>query len=305
MAKTIRLEAPIVIIIYNRFYYSTVLYEKLLELKPSRLYIVADGPKNDSDKLLCLKTRKIFDAISWDCNITRIYAETNLGCGPRVYSGLNEVFQSEDRAIVLEDDCIPANSFIAFCNEVLEKFKNDNRFMHISGSNFTPERSNDEFSCIYSKYGHIWGWATWKRAWDLFDYNMPEWPLIKEKKVLEYFFNSRKEFNFFSRHFNTYYNDPSKPWGYRWMYCRLINNGLSVIPKENLITNIGADGTYNSAGINNKALYKNVSSDFCIKKYPPYVMCNNWFDNYHFTKHIYYSKNYNLKNVFIRLLKHI
>ena len=303
MPTTTSTEAPVAIIIYNRADYSAALYEKLQELKPSRLYIIADGPKNQTDYSLCQKTRSVFDTIGWDCHVTRIFSETNLGCGARVFSGLNEVFRAEDRAIILEDDCIPSQPFFSFCNEVLEKFKDDSRFMHISGSNFTPERSNDEFSCVYSKYGHIWGWATWKRAWSLFDYQMSDWPVIREKEVLKYFFHSRKEYNFFLRHFDTYFHDPSKPWGYRWMYARLINNGISVIPKKNLITNIGADGTYNTSGINNKSLFKQGSSDFAVEQYPPYSVYNNWFDDYHFEKHIYYRKNYRLKSRLNKLLK--
>jgi len=234
-------KTPILFIIFNRLDTTIRVFNEIKKIKPSKLYIVSDGPRLDKigEKEKCGETRKIIDLIDWDCQVFKNYSDINLGCKKRVSSGIDWFFKNEEQGIILEDDCLPNNSFFRFCEEMLEKYKEDERIGMISGNNFQFGKIKNEHDYYFSKYSHIWGWATWRRAWQKYDVNLANWPEIKENDRLKSVFNNKKDIYYWSSIFNDVYNGKIDTWDYQWSYTCFMSNYLSVMPAKNLISNIG------------------------------------------------------------------
>ncbi len=288
---------PVAFIIFNRPDNTRKVFEQIRVLKPDKLYIIADGPRasHPDDIIKCEETRKVGDSVDWDCQVYKSFSKANLGCGQRVFTGLNWVFEHETCAIILEDDCNPAQPFFRFCDELLRKYKDDTRVMHISGNNYNEEQVVGNASYFLSRYGHIWGWATWARAWKLFDFSMKTWPQARDEKILSNYFTTPQEVKFFTSIFDQYYLNDRLPWGYRWFYNRVINGGLSVVPALNLVTNIGHTGTHSSQ--RNSSHYRNVAHNFKITSHPEFIIQNNSYDVYHFNHHICRRSNFIQRSV--------
>lgn len=283
-------DIPITLIIYNRPDTTFQVLDAIKKINPSKLYVIADGPnrKKNTDNRDCIKTRKIIDEIDLgSTEIIKYYSDNNLGCGRRVFTGLNQVFEKEDYTIILEDDIIPSTAFFNFCKKMLLVYENDFRIMQVSGSNFNEELVRDDEEYFFSKYSHIWGWATWKRAWEMLDYDMKKWTFIKQKKILDDIFRSKKEVKYFTKMFDAYYNNESMPWASRWFFTKLINSGLAVTPVKNLVTNIGVKGTHSDS----ESFSHNRKRDenYRINRINDYVVCNEWYDKYHFRVHILHN----------------
>jgi hypothetical protein len=179
--------------------------------------------------------------VDWPCEVHRNYSEVNLGCRQRVSSGLDWVFSQVEDAIVLEDDCLPAPSFFGFCSELLERYRQDERVVHIGGCNIAAPYSKTRSSYRFSRHAWIWGWATWSRAWKNYDFNMATWD--QRLDVLRSTFASRWEAQYWISTFESCRQDLEKAntWGFPWMYtCRSLG-GLSILPSSNLVENIGFD----------------------------------------------------------------
>jgi len=154
------LQVPIVFIIYNRPDLTERVFDSIRKAKPNKLLVVSDGPRFTEDVEKCKCVRAVIDKVDWDCEVLKNFPEVNLGCRKRVSSGLDWVFSEVEEAIILEDDCLPAPSFLSFCQTLLERYRDDERVMHISGNNFQFGISRTEYSYYFSKYTHLWGWAT-------------------------------------------------------------------------------------------------------------------------------------------------
>jgi capsular polysaccharide biosynthesis protein len=237
---------PIVFLIFNRPDTTARVFETIRQAKPPKLLIVADGPRSDrpDDIENCKAARAIVEKIDWDCEVFRNYSEVNLGCRKRVISGLDWVFEQVEEAIILEDDCLPHPTFFRYCQELLEKYRNDTRIMMISGDNFQFGRNKTEHSYYFSRYGHIWGWATWRRSWLLFDESMSTWPERRDQKWLEQLLGNEQAAVFWTRIFQGVY-DGFNTWDYIWIFTLWSHNGLTILPNINLISNIGfGSGTH-------------------------------------------------------------
>ena len=237
-------KTPILFIIFNRPDTTIRVFNEIKKIKPTKIYIVADGPRlnKNGEKEKCEETRKIIDLIDWQCQVFKNYSNINLGCKKRVSSGIDWFFKNEERGIILEDDCLPNNSFFKFCEEMLEKYKNDERIGMISGDNFQFGKIKNEYSYYFSKYSHIWGWATWRRAWNKYDVNLTDWPKIKKENKLKKIFNNKKDIFYWSSIFDNIYNNRIDTWDYQWSFTCFLNNYLSIMPQKNLISNIGFGG---------------------------------------------------------------
>jgi hypothetical protein len=184
--------------------------------------------------------RRIIDeGVDWPCEVLRNYSDTNLGCGRRVSSGLNWVFEQVDRAIILEDDCLPERSFFPYCEELLERFSDDERIAMISGDNFKSGQRVSPDSYYFSRWMHIWGWATWRRAWRHYDFKMTSWPAVRDAGLLRSICPERKVFRCWTTIFEQAYRGEIDTWDYQWVFACWFNNGLGVLPECNLVTNIG------------------------------------------------------------------
>jgi hypothetical protein len=233
-----QLTTPVAFLIFNRPDTTARVFEAIRQAKPPQLLVVADSPRPDrpDDIEKCKAARAIVDGVDWDCEVLTNYSDVNLGCGKRPATGITWVFEQVEEAIIFEDDCLPHPTFFQFCEELLEDYRNDERIMHISGTNLTPI-PNLKTSFLFSRLVPTWGWATWRRAWQKFDIEMKLWTEYKNTKSLEYY-GSQK--NYVHQCFESHYNNLLvDSWDGIWAFSFVYHNGLSIIPKFNLVQNIG------------------------------------------------------------------
>ena len=235
-----QLTTPIIFLIFNRPDTTLKVFEAIREAKPTKLLVIADGARNDSEASLCHQARAITEAVDWNCEVLRNYAEENLGCRKRVSSGLDWAFSEVEEAIILEDDCLPRLEFFHFCSELLEYYRFDEKIWSICGNNFLENKTPQLDSYYFSKYPDPWGWATWKRAWKNCDHNLLTWPSSKKNKEMYAIFSPSFETLYWTYIFDRLY-DQKKPdtWDYAWIFSCLISRGYSVRSRINLISNIG------------------------------------------------------------------
>lgn len=176
---------PVAFFIFNRPVLTEIVFEAIAKAKPKKLLVVADGPRFAEEEEKCQKARAaVIDKINWECEVLTNFSDRNQGCKYRVSSGLDWVFSEVEEAIILEDDCLPAPSFFRFCETLLARYRDDERVMTISGDNFQLGNSRTEYSYYFSKYTHIWGWASWRRAWQHYDVDMKSWTDDKKLDII-------------------------------------------------------------------------------------------------------------------------
>jgi hypothetical protein len=234
--------APIVLIIFNRPETTARVFESIRAARPTRLFIVADGPRSyaPGDKDKCCSTRQIVAQIDWPCEVKRLYSDVNLGCGLRPSTGISWVFQHVDEAIILEDDCLPDPSFFLYCSELLEHYRNEPRVMHIAGNNRGFAQRPGSASYYFSLVTYCWGWATWKRAWQYFDFNMSRWPEVASNRTLGKLLPTNSTVCFWSKRFADLYQTKDKDiWDFQWSLACWVEGGLAAVPNVNLVKNIG------------------------------------------------------------------
>lgn len=216
---------PVLFIVFNRPDKTERIFQRIRAIKPKYLYIAADGPREDKEKELCNEVRKIVSNVDWECEAKFLFRNENFGCSRAVISAIDWFFQNEEYGIILEDDCYPDLSFFPYCSELLTKYQGDTRVMMISGSNLGMESGDSSY--FFSKYGQIWGWATWKRAWAKFERTVN----IDDVNLR---FDSNKEKNYWRKNFSRII------WDVQWaVYSVWKNNGVAILPNVNLISNIG------------------------------------------------------------------
>lgn len=232
---------PIVIFIYKRSHNLEKLIDAMCKVKPKEIYIVADGPKNTGEEVQVKKTRtELENLITWPSKVHKNYTKINLGLKERFSTGISWVFEHTDRAIFIEDDCVPDPSFFTFCDQLLEKYKDNEKVVSIAGNNFQPPNTRITESYYYSRYPHVWGWATWKRVWDQYDSNISDWPKRRASGWLKSVYPGQ----FFIRKFWAYiydrlYAGQINTWDYQLTYLSQKLGGYNIIPRVNLVSNIG------------------------------------------------------------------
>jgi hypothetical protein len=236
-----KLNTPVVFIIFKRPDTTQKVFEAIRQAKPSKLFVIADGARLDhkGEKEKCDITRSIINQVDWNCEVFQDYSDINLGCAKRVSSGLNWVFQHVEEAIILEDDCLPHPSFFPFCEELLKTYRYDERIGSISGQNVQFGDKRSKYSYYFSRYNHIWGWATWKRAWKHYDFEMKDWLEIKENKYLNNILINKKIAYYWNNRLQETYDGLVNSWAYRWQMTCWLHRYLGLIPNNNLISNIG------------------------------------------------------------------
>jgi hypothetical protein len=235
-------QTPISLHVFNRPETTKKLFDVIRIIKPEKIFITADGPRDGypNDIKNCKKVRDIFNEIDWDCDLQKNFSEINKGAFRSTSEGITWVFTHVDRAIILEDDCIPGNSFFTYCNELLNYYENDKRIALISGNNFQLNKNQTDDSYYFSRYTHIWGWATWKRTWEQVDFSMKDWPEYKKINGLKSLFSNKKAINYWSDFFQDMYDKKSEPhWDLLLSLSSYMNNTLTIIPNKNLVSNIG------------------------------------------------------------------
>lgn len=233
------MKSPIAIIIFNRPDNVIKLLDCLKSECDRDIFVISDGARahKPSDPEKVDACRNLFH--DWPGRIYFNFADSNMGCKERVVSGLNWVFEHTDRAIILEDDCLPHHDFFRFADELLERFENDLRVMSICGTNIFSDKNFFNWSYCFSKYQNCWGWATWKRSWKLFDNNLSGLNIAKETGLLREHLGTYRAAIYWHHLLDKVRNGKINSWAYIWTFTGFLNHGLHVIPKNNLITNVG------------------------------------------------------------------
>ncbi len=235
------MKTPIAFLIFNRPDTTERVFAEIRRAKPPQLLVVADGPRpevaGDSEK--CTAARCIIEQVDWPCEVLRNFSEKNMGCKKRISSGLDWVFDTVEEAIVLEDDCLPHPSFFRFCEDLLERYRYDERIMMVSGDNFLFGSQTSSYSYYFSRYAHIWGWASWRRAWNCYDLDIALWPEFKEKRLLKNIFERESVARYWENIFDATFRGEIDTWDYQFVFACLVNSGLSAMPCKNLVSNIG------------------------------------------------------------------
>jgi hypothetical protein len=239
-------DTPVAFIIFNRPQQTTRVFRRLAELRPARLFVIADGPRGEGEIQRVDDARAVLSRIDWPCDLQINFSEKNLGCRRRVASGLDWVFHHVDRAIILEDDCLPDLSFFHFCADLLARHADEPRVSMISGDNFQFGQQRGDASYYFSRITHIWGWATWRRAWQHYDVNMRRWGELRNTNWLATLLGNQAVADFYAQHFDRTYLHMLDSWDFQWSFCSFLQDGLSAIPQKNLVSNIGfgADATH-------------------------------------------------------------
>lgn len=238
------LNTPILLMIFNRPDSTEKVFAQVKQQRPRSLFIAADGPRlnNLADIDLCLRSREIVANIDWDCEVKTLYREENLGCGAAPAQAISWFFEHVEQGIILEDDILPDPSFFGFCETLLDRFKNDLAVMHISGCYFLDDFTKKEtpfWGYYFTKHIHVWGWATWRRAWRLYDYEMKDrLSRINDRALTGYYGDYAP---FWKNTFKGLVYERNDIWDYQWMFAIYKNNGIAINPTVNLTTNIGFD----------------------------------------------------------------
>lgn len=287
---TVPLRVPVLLVIFNRPGTTKLVFEAIRSAKPPRLYIAADGPRAgvDTDIQDCAEARKIADCVDWPCEVKTLFREQNLNCGVAPSSAFTWFFEHEEEGIILEDDCLPSQSFFWYCQELLEKYRDDTRVMHIGGNNFLDGWQKDrDYSYYFSRSGHIWGWATWRRAWKYFDFDISLYQSMKKKDYFSNFFLNWPEKLYRLRKFDKTVKGNRRPdwWDYQWDFARYIHSGLAIVPAINLVKNIGFGGiaTHTKNEKSNSARLQ--AGDIPLPlRHPPFILRDMESDSRYFQK---------------------
>jgi hypothetical protein len=299
---TMALQAAVLLMIFNRPRTTERVFRVISEVKPRKLLIAADGPRGPAEAALCEETRRVVDKVDWDCEVLRDYSPVNLGCARRGHSAFTWVFSHVDEAILLEDDTLPHPSFFRFCEGLLERYRHDERVMHISGDNFRVGVP-PPYSYFFSKYALSWGWATWRRAWRHYDFGMKAWPEFKVSGLMESICDDPFERRYFTDVFDRVHADPVayNTYSTQWMFACWSQGGLAIQPAANLVSNIGfGDGATHTLG---DAEWANLPvADIGVLDHPPFVGRDHAADRYTFDRHFYgrYLRQSTMKRELIR-----
>jgi hypothetical protein len=278
------MNTPIAFIIFNRPDVTAKVFAAIRQAQPPKLLVIADGPRLDRDGEAekCQATREIINQVDWDCEVLTNYADTNLGCRDRVSSGLTWVFEQVEAAIILEDDCLPDPSFFPFCEEMLVRYRDDQRIMVVAGSNYQFGRKRTDYSYYFSRYNHCWGWASWRRAWQYYDREMIAWPEVRDGNWLNSILDDPRSVKCWDKIFQDTYDKKNHSWAYRWTFSCWIQSGLTVLPNVNLVSNIGFghDDATHTNNSNNK-LSNMLAEDIGFPlKHPPVMIRDRIADRF-------------------------
>ncbi|MBP5351030.1 MAG: hypothetical protein J6Y56_03620 [Fibrobacterales bacterium] len=230
--------APVAFFIFRRPETTERVWARIREAEPKRLYLCADAarPDREGEAERVAAARRIVETVDWECDVHRIYADRNMGCRDRVVSGLNEIFQTEERVIVLEDDCLPDLSFFRYCDELLDQYAGNDRVLAVCGFNPGAETLSLEESYSFSRNPACWGWATWKRAWRLYDDSMSCWSAPRRKDGI--LARNPELCRFLDRMVRATESKQVDSWANRWLLSALDNDALSCVPRVNLVRHL-------------------------------------------------------------------
>lgn len=247
------LKTPILLLIFNRPESTQLVFDAIRKSRPQRLFVKADGPRahKPGEAELCAQARDIVRQVDWECDANYSFEEANAGCRSTVCNGIDWFFRNVDDGIILEDDCLPTQSFFWFCQELLARYRDDKRIMQISGNNYLMGGKRHAESYYFSKLADISGWATWRRAWSLFDLKMPGFPEFEANDGMMKYLGHRRCARWLMSYLRDAHRNPKGIWSPAWVYAMARNEGLVIVPNVNLVDHLGYgknDSTFSSGG---------------------------------------------------------
>jgi hypothetical protein len=272
------------ILAFNRPDKTRAVLDAVREAKPARLFIAVDGPRDGraNDASNVVEVQSLTKQVDWDCEVATLFRVANLGCKAAVSSAISWFFEQVEEGVILEDDCVPHPSFFRYAQELLQRYADDERVMMISGDNFQRGNRRAPYSYYFSRYSHIWGWATWRRAWRSYDHAMSAWPQVRDGGWLRDLFpGDPVAARYWTRIFEDTYLDKNDSWAYRWIFCCFANSGLTILPAVNLVSNIGFDvqATHTTVGANRLAGLPAEEMAFPLR-HPPFVIRDTAADEF-------------------------
>lgn len=290
-----RLKTPVAFIIFNRLNTAEKVFEAIRQVKPPILLVIADGPRANKpgEDQKCAAVRALIDRVDWECKVLKNYSDTNLGCDPRVASGLDWVFEHVEKAIILEDDCLPDPTFFPYCEQLLDRYQDDERIMNVSGQNVLFGRQRTEYSYYFSRFTLCWGWATWRRAWQHYDVDLKLWPEVRDGSFMKDILEDPYAVKVWTRTMQMQYEKRLTGWDFNWMFACWLQNGFCIIPNGNLVSNIG-HGTEATHVMEEESPYNNmpVQAMTFPLKHPPFIVRDLQADR--FTQRTLFDYNANI-----------
>ena len=293
-------DTPVLFLIFNRPDKTRLVFEKIKKASPSALYVAADGPRSLSEKEICESTRAILNEVDWDCEIKTFYRDENLGCRKAVSEALNWFFAEVEYGIVLEDDCLPADSFFGFCSALLAHYKDDKRIGHIAGINFQNGNIRGNGSYYFSRLTHICGWASWRRVWKEYDVEMSSFQLFEQLNEIKKIPGYADFENYWIQCFKGANTHQINTWDYQYGYLNIIANRSCIIPNNNLVTNIGvgADSTHTNQHPFQNIPFEEISTIIHPTFFIPDSIADIYSQRIEYGLDIKKKKHFNLKQLF-------
>ncbi len=273
------METPVALLVFNRPAATEQVLDAVRAARPSKLLVIADGPRpgRTDDEENCAAVRAIIDRVDWNCDVIKNYSDINLGVGTRPATGLRWVFDQVEQAIVLEDDCVAHPTFFRYCDELLDKYRDDKRVMHVSGDNWNFCKVPPRFSYFFSWYCYSCGWATWRRAFQHYDPEIKLWGELRQTSWMLEILGDAEAVEFWSGCFDKLYTEgvERNGWDWPWLFACWAQRGLSILPRANLVTNIGfgADATHTTRIDDERAFVPGVAMEFPLT-HPPIIACS-------------------------------
>lgn len=302
-------ETPVLFIVFNRAETTQQVFNVIRRIQPKHLFISADGPRKDNPEDIekCRNVRAIIaDQIDWECDLKTLYREQNSGCGIAPSRAISWFFEQVDEGIIIEDDCLPHPDFFLFCSELLAKYRNNPMVLSIAGSNFQDGIKRGNASYYFSVYNRIWGWATWKRTWENYDYFLGNIDKNESKIIVKSLFRLFSERMYWLKVYKCSKENQinNSAWDFQFMFLQWKLGGFTITPNTNLISNIGygEDATHTAWGENDLNLNRSVEAIFPID-HPDKIERNRKADEYYFLKFIKPKSNY--RNRIIRKTRKI
>lgn len=276
----------VLFLVFNRLDTTKQVLDAIREAQPPRLYIAADGAREsrvgEKEKIEAVRDY-ILSNIDWECDVTTLFRETNKGCKIAVSEAIDWFFTHEEMGIILEDDCLPSQSFFYFCELLLERYKNDYRIWHINGYNHFP-REEDSYS--FMKTAGIWGWASWADRWKHYSVNLDQLSSFNQNE-LDGAFMSKKVKNFWLRKAIQIRQGKIDTWDYQWAFTLFLNNALAAVPNKNLIRNLGFSEEATHTVYASEEIINNRASEISELQYNDKIIFNDYEEKQYFEKRLY------------------
>ncbi len=264
---------------FNRPALTYKVLQSIAEYAPEHLYVALDGARpgslSDAEGSAAIKEMiEKWSAANPAVTIHRLYRESNLGCGIAVSQAITWFFEQEEMGIILEDDCLPNKSFFGFCEELLHRYRNEEKIMHIGGSNYLYGHVPVDTSYYFSRLPQIWGWATWKRAWDLYDFRMSAFDQLLTNPVFQRYFKFERDIYTLTK------EGRLDTWDVQWVYTIYTHGGLSIVSTGNLVTNAGFDDNKGVHLIKKPKWYNDQTVEITTMRHPDRLEPNTAADDY-------------------------